>query len=412
MRTCFISSFPSDGPDPLGRGGLAWYTRNLVNSLAERSEGTFVVLAQGSGPVEVLGARKGRVIVDRCWKGRLLDVFMLLSKVRAYNPDLVHIQHEFFMFGGFSSLLLVPLLILGLKLHGKPILVTLHGVVAHHELERGLLAPESGVGPSIAALVLRLLLRSVSSYTSAVIVHDEYFKEVLVGEYRFLASKLLALPLGIDQPLEMVSKEHAKNLLGLDGQKIILFFGYIAPYKGVENLLRAFQIQLETSRDLTLILAGGEHPRLAQQDWYREYIRRLKAEAGKLGDRVVLTGYVPDGQLAAYFSAADVVAVPYKHVISMSGPLCIALAYEKPVVVPDVPPFCEMFRGTQALFVPDDCADMAEKIHLILTDSPARESLIRCARRLKAERSWPTIAEKTENLYQSLLRNRPQGGTS
>ncbi len=404
MKICFISPYASDGAEAFGSAGLGWYSQNLVRSLSRRVEGTFIVLAQGTGRVEVADCNGGKIVIDRCWRGRLRDLLTLLRRVRRYDPDLIHIQHEVFMFGGASSLVIVPLLALALRLRGKPIVTTLHGVIARHEFEGGLFAPESQVGPTLAFLILWMLLRAINSFSSVIIVHAEFFKAVLVSQYACPAGRIVHLPLGIEQPSEFPPQEEAKEKLGLRGRDVVLFLGYLAPYKGVENLIRAFQMGADTLGKAVLVLAGGRHPRLARQPWYRDYVRQVEGEAGNLGDRIMVKGFVPDEQIPTYFSAADVVVIPYRHVISMSGPLSIAISYERPVVVPDVPPFREMFGDTQALYALNDCADLAHKIHLVLSVAAVRDSVVRRVRELKAERSWPVVAEGTADLYRRLLK--------
>lgn len=125
---------------------------------------------------------------------------------------------------------------------------------------------------------------------------------------------------------EPVSKEVARKRLGLaESQKIVLFFGFIRPYKGLDLLLQAMADKRLSEQNITLLIAG-EYYENAQP--YLALIDRLL-----LKDRVRCdTHFIADNEVRYYLCAADVVIQPYKHA-TQSGVTPLAYHFERPMIV-------------------------------------------------------------------------------
>lgn len=165
----------------------------------------------------------------------------------------------------------------------------------------------------------------------------------------------------------------------------LLFFGTIRPYKGLEDLIRAFDAISEEEVDQYRLTVVGE----TWENWTLP--ERLIAES-RYRDRIeFINRYVPDEEAAAFFEHADVVVLPY-HRSSASGPLHIAMSYGLPVVVTRVgglPEAAEGYQGAQ--FVPprDPCALTAA----------LREARTLKGRRFVAPNDWG----RTVSQYQALF---------
>jgi glycosyltransferase involved in cell wall biosynthesis len=169
----------------------------------------------------------------------------------------------------------------------------------------------------------------------------------------------------------------------------LLFFGTIRPYKGLEDLVSAFDLLCD--RD------AGDHWRLTVvgETWegWTEPNRRIAASPHR--DRITFVNrYVPDEEVDGHFAAADVVVLPY-HRSSTSGPLMVALSYGKPAVVTTVGGLPEAVEGYQGavLVPPRDPMALAKGIveaeHLIGTVH-------------EAPRSWVDVAADHEAMYRRL----------
>ena len=135
---------------------------------------------------------------------------------------------------------------------------------------------------------------------------------------------------------EAVEKNDARQFLDLPQDKtILLFFGFIRDYKGLDLLMRAYQ---KAYRDNMLLVVAGEFYNNGAQ--YSELEKELQLE-GKIAWR---TDFIPDDKVRYYFSAADLIVQPYKSA-TQSGVTQIAYHFERPMLVTNV--------GGLAEIVPD-----------------------------------------------------------
>ncbi|MBD0332000.1 MAG: glycosyltransferase [Chitinophagaceae bacterium] len=128
---------------------------------------------------------------------------------------------------------------------------------------------------------------------------------------------------------EKISKEKAREHLKLDqGQKIILFFGFIRKYKGLELLLEAMSDERIKKENIKLLVAGEFYE---NEEPYMQLIRKKD-----LKNSVVLkTSFIPDSEVKYYLCAADCVVQPYKNA-TQSGVTPLAYHFEKPIIVTNV----------------------------------------------------------------------------
>ena len=128
---------------------------------------------------------------------------------------------------------------------------------------------------------------------------------------------------------ERLSRETALQMLNLPAeQRYVLFFGFIRAYKGLDLLLETFADTRLRDAGVKLLVAGEFY---GDPEPYLKQIKELQIE-----DNVVLcTDFIPDSEVNRYFSAADIVAQPYK-TATQSGVTQIAFHFEKPMLVTNV----------------------------------------------------------------------------
>ena len=128
---------------------------------------------------------------------------------------------------------------------------------------------------------------------------------------------------------ERLSREDALSMLKLSPDfRYVLFFGFIRAYKGLDLLLESFADTRLQDAGVKLLVAGEFY---GDPEPYLKQIKDLQIE-----DRVVLcTDFIPDSEVNRYFSAADIVAQPYK-TATQSGVTQIAFHFEKPMLVTNV----------------------------------------------------------------------------
>jgi D-inositol-3-phosphate glycosyltransferase len=284
------------------------------------------------------------------------------------------------------------------KLLGKKIVLTAHNVNA-------------GKRDSSDTRLNRLTLGTQYRLADHIFVHTEKMKRELTGEFRVHGYRVTVIPFGINNavPNTSLTPRYAKQRLGIgEGDKTILFFGRIAPYKGLEYLIAAFR-QIQARRDdYRLIIAG--RPDNCERYWgaIRESIR----DDVQRGRMLLRADFVPDNETEIYFKAADVLVLPYKDIFQ-SGVLFLAHSFGLPVVAADVG--ClkdEVVEGnTGFVFRPEDPVDMARAIERYFTSDLFRnlDSRRKDISDWATERhSWDIVAQMTMTVYASLLSGSPE----
>jgi glycosyltransferase involved in cell wall biosynthesis len=229
----------------------------------------------------------------------------------------------------------------------------------------------------------------------AVVAHSEHGAARLRDEVGLAPGRVRVIPHGAFDYLTELPEEKPlpAELEGAEGP-VILSFGLLRPYKGLENLLEAFGE-----------VAGAElwivgNPRMP--------VEPLHELAALSGARVrFVTRFVEDAEIPAIFRAADLVVLPYLDA-EHSGVLYTALAFGKPLVLSAVGGFPEVAEaGAARLVEPGDTAALAAAMRELCADAAAREELAAAARAAaNGPFSWEEAARLTLELYRELLEAR------
>jgi len=198
----------------------------------------------------------------------------------------------------------------------------------------------------------------------------------------------------------------ARRRLGIrEHEEVVLFFGYVRRYKGLDTLLSAWPSLRAQRPQATLIVAGEFYEEAAP---YRE----LAARAGGEPHVRLLERYLPDDEVEAVFKAADVVVLPYRSA-TQSGVTAVAYALGVPVVTTNVGGLAEtVIEGETGLIVPpeDPAALGAAVVRYFAQDLGPR--LRAGVARLQSEHSWAALARDTESLIDTLSPGRGWGRAS
>lgn len=192
-----------------------------------------------------------------------------------------------------------------------------------------------------------------------------------------------------------LSKEKARALLGVPvDSRVVLFFGAIAPYKGLDVLIDAFGRLQRDDPHLYLVIAGGP------LEDFGPYRRRIEALGSS--ERIVQDlRYVPAAELSKFFLAADMVALPYRRV-SQSGVLQLAYGFGRPVVATDVGGLGEAVAedGTGMVIDGPDADELARAIRQLLANpGTAARMGIRGRTLAETKYSWRAVALQVIDAY-------------
>jgi glycosyltransferase involved in cell wall biosynthesis len=226
----------------------------------------------------------------------------------------------------------------------------------------------------------------------AVIAHSEHSAARLRDEVGLDPAKVRVIPHGAFDYLTRLPEEKPlpPELAGAEGP-VILSFGLLRPYKGIENLLEAFR-RVEGAE---LWIVGN--PRMDAAP-----LREL-ADAASGRVRFV-TRFVEDAEIPAIFRRADLVVLPYLDA-EHSGVLYTGLAFGKPLLLSAVGGFPEVAAtGGARLVPPGDTPALAAALTELVADEGTRDELGAAATRAAAGPfSWDEAARRTIALYRELI---------
>jgi D-inositol-3-phosphate glycosyltransferase len=350
-----------------------------VPNLLDNRRATFLNLRGDQSPKASLWRKTVRVAI---YYGRLIR-YAAVAK-----PKIFHIlwNNKFQLFDR-------TLLMLYYKVVGKKIVFTAHNVNA-------------GERDDNDSWLNRFSLKVQYRMSDHIFVHTNGMKTQLTAEFHISEGKVSVIPFGINNtvPDTSLSSAEAKQQLGISsGDKTLLFFGNIAPYKGLEYLIAALTELLQKDRSYRLLIVGS--PKGPASYW--KEIQRTISRSG-ISDRVVeKIEYVPDEATELYFKAADVLILPYTHVFQ-SGVLFLGYSFGLPAIAADVGSLKEEIVAGETGFVfkSQDGLDLAGKIQRYFESDLFRNLESRRAE-IKAyandKYSWKKVAGIAASVYSRLL---------
>jgi D-inositol-3-phosphate glycosyltransferase len=209
------------------------------------------------------------------------------------------------------------LLMLYYKLLGKRLVFTAHNV-------------DKSKRDGKRSFLNRFSLRWQYRLSDHIFVHTEKMKTELVTEFGVAKEKVSVIPFGINNtvPNTSLSTADAKQQLGINkDEKTLLFFGNIAPYKGLEYLVAAFTELSKECFNYRLIIAGSVKN---CQSYWRAVEQSIILSG--VGERIIRKiEYVPDEDTEIYFKAADVLVLPYTYIFQ-SGVLFLGYSFGLPAI--------------------------------------------------------------------------------
>jgi D-inositol-3-phosphate glycosyltransferase len=285
------------------------------------------------------------------------------------------------------------LLMLYYRFLAKKIVLTVHNVNA-------------GSRDSNDSTFNRLTLRIQYRLAHHIFVHTDKMKQELVADFGVCEDRVTVIPFGINNsvPTTPLTPAEARRRLGIrDGEKAILFFGNIAPYKGLHDLVAAYREITARREDCRLVIAGW--PKYCEKYW--SALRNSIRDDVQQGRILLRAEYIPEEETEVYFKAADVVVLPYRCVYQ-SGVLFLGYSFGLPVLAADVGSLKdEIVEGrTGFAFRPADPADLAQTIERYFASDLYRELN---GRRQEirdyaaARHSWTVVSQATTSVYAELL---------
>jgi len=311
------------GPSKRFLSGVSYYTIRLSNALSELAE-VKAVLFRNMLPKRLFPG----------WRRVGEDLTYLEFDERVEVHEILDWNNPFTWFRAFSlmkdcdAIILqwwtssVSHMYLFLELMNKisakiPVIIEFHEVV--DPLENSILP---------IRIYSRIMGRLVRKLAAHYVVHSRADLELISRVYSIPEENITVIPHGIYDHYPKLKKEVARKALGIGDEFVILFFGLLRPYKGVKYLIKAFEsLPSEIVKRSKLLIVG--------ESW-EDKESKVLAKNSKYSDRMLMVNrYIPDDEISLYFSAADVVVLPYTRA-SQSGVAHIAMSFGLPIIATKV----------------------------------------------------------------------------
>src|SRR3990167_9741449 len=293
--------------------GIATFTQDLANALNKKFNPVVKtrVIALNDQPTSIY--HYNNHVAYQITATELEHYVSLAHDINKKDDvKLINIQHEFGIFGGDWGDYLIPFL----QVIEKPVVVTLHSILPTPD-ER-----------------LRNVVRSIATFSKALVVMNKLSEEMLIREYGVPKSKIAIIPHGIPQiPFEASDK--AKEELDLRGKTILSTFGMISPNKGLEYVIRALPRVVRKFPNVLYLVVGATHPNIVrdQGETYRNFLLKEIDRLG-LGNHIKFYNkYITLEEITQYLRATDVYIYANPDLKqSVSGSLAYALGAGRPIV--------------------------------------------------------------------------------
>jgi D-inositol-3-phosphate glycosyltransferase len=312
-----------------------------------------------------------------------LQIWFLISK----NKRVVHFQWlDRFI---FADRIILPLVA---RLSGHRVVLTVHNINAGKRDNR------DSIGN-------RISLRILYHLAHRLIVHTEKSKDELMAEFPIRESKIAVIKHGMNNRVTRtgIKTEDARKIFRIaENEKVILFFGNIGYYKGLDLLIDSFaEMPDNFLSEARLLIAGN-----SKSPEYTDSIKR-KIDNPRISERIIASfGYIRDEEVESYFMAADCIVMPYRN-IYQSGVIFMAYTFGLPVIVADIGNFRnDVVEGKTGFLVNTEEPGHISNTLMQYFESDVCKNLSETRENIKEwawqNYSWDVIGAETRALYESI----------
>ena len=388
-----ISSYPPKGKIHYSKTvGVGSYAKNTLLGIKNTRPNVDILVLGDKHEGEINTYNEAGIKVKSVWKRGSFSLFpkILVAILRNFSYKHVLVEFEVSIFGNPEKTAPLPFLNFILRMLGKNVTTVIHQAITDMSEFEGH-TNIKGLRSSLLQLAVNLFYSLLIKSSNKVIVFEQALKDRLSDR-----AKIKVIPHGI-QRMEAISKDQARKSLKIDsGKRVVLVFGYLAWYKGTDWIIDAFKNLQNQKRfeDYLLIIAGGANPNRMDRKFYRDYVKQIAKNSRT--ENIIYTDFVDEKEITTYYSASDIILLPYRAFMSASGPLSFAYSLKKPVFVSS---------SLEAIFQTQDIKQIIAGLSLSkddLTFDLSEDSLKSILNKLKDE----TLISKVIKLSEEITKQR------
>jgi glycosyltransferase involved in cell wall biosynthesis len=379
-KIVFLSTFPPT------QCGIATYTQDTIKGITD--------VFGKSITCEICE------LVDQP-KAKTTQAFTLNTKNKAEYPKvaeeinndksvkLVHIQHEFGLFGGNYGDYLLDFL----NVIKKPVTYTFHSVIPNPNNE------------------LKTFVKLLLSYSNSVFVMTNQSKEILMKDYDIDEKIITCVPHGTHIVI-YETPDQAKEKFNIQDRKVLSTFGLLGEGKNIETGLQALPKIIEKEPNVLYLIIGKTHPNLIKDgvDAYRDKLEGIVEDLNLKDNVRFINQYLDTNELLDYLKATDVYLFTSKDPNqAVSGTFSYAMSCACPMVASKIPHTLEVLTCDCGILVDiGDVDQFAEQTIKLLADDNLREEMgINAFTKMRAS-SWENVAISHMNTYKTLMEDRSE----
>ncbi|MDO8512941.1 MAG: glycosyltransferase family 4 protein [bacterium] len=306
------------------------------------------------------------------------------------SADVVHIQHEFGIFGGKHGEYIIPFM----QAITKPIITTLHTVLDQPDEHR------------------KKLIQEIAELSTVTIVMIKAASDRLNEVYGIAKEKIVVIPHGVPD-IPYGPTLHYKKELGYQENMILSTFGLINPGKGIEYVLEALPEVVKKFSKLKFLIIGATHPVLVKREGekYREKLQELATRLGLNKNVEFINRYLSLDEVVQYLRATDIYISPYLQSEQIaSGTLAYALGAGRACISTEYLYAKEVLADGRGILVPfRDPQAMTEKITELTESAEKRNEIEKKAYSYGRTMIWSNVALKHLNLFWLIARDNKAG---
>lgn len=373
-RILFMSTFPPT------ECGIATYTTDLINGIMSEF-GKSIKCLRADLTDDTSRTNKARLLIDPKSKQDFSRAAKEVNEDESIS--MVHIQHEFGLFGGdFGNYLLEFLEVIK-----KPVILTFHSVLPNPSEE------------------LKKTVQRLAFFASGIVVMTKKSAEILEGDYLITPKIIKVIPHGTHL-IRWAETKKAKKKLGLNHRFLMSTFGLLGPGKGIETALKAIPEIIKIFPQALYLVLGKTHPNLIKngKDEYREYLKDLVEEFKIKNNVIFIDRYLELEELLDFLKATDIYLFTSKDPNqAVSGTFAYAMSCGCPIIATSIPHTREILTPELGYIIDiGDYQKLSLKTLELLKNQTKREAMSIMAFRKTYATAWENTAVKTVKIYSGL----------
>lgn len=299
------------------------------------------------------------------------------------NIEVVCIQHEYGIFGGESGEYLTKFM----QVLKKPIVLTLHSVLANHNDHR------------------KKITQNILDLSDQIIVMTNLSKKILVENFAITPEKISIVEHGVPN-VRFDEKESTKQLLGLSQNTVLSTFGLINRGKGIETAIEAVAKLKKKFPKIKYLIIGATHPSILREEGesYRRSLMEKVKDLSLEKNVTFINKYLDYDELIYYLLATDIYLSPQKDLLqSASGTISFAIGCGCAVISSKTNYAVEILASGRGQLIEATANDLAEAAERFLQNKDFLKKTQIKAYRYARKMVWPTVSQKYLRIIEDKL---------